>query len=308
MTTARVLAMGTSGDRSRSRRSHEPSPKKSAPACGRLGKAEHDPAGLGRLLLNLRDDEGADLGRVGHMRAAAGLQVHAVDLQHAHSTQAARRLHAHRTDQAGVGVQLVLADPAVRHRVRLGHQAVQAGLDRVLVERLIGVEVQPRVGLGDRAAVHRVGQQRAQQMGRGVKAPVGLAARGIDLDTHRGADGGRLAVQQVDDGAGLFLALAGVGHAPAPLAGDQPAGVARLAATERVADRAVQQHAALAMADHRGLALQQRGVLAEQFFGHHSLTWPWISGVTSPPIQVASWSRVTCTRPAQPSAAPCAAT
>ena len=46
---------------------------------GFVGEAEHDAARHRRLLLDLRDDHGADLGGVRHVRAAAGLQVDAVD-------------------------------------------------------------------------------------------------------------------------------------------------------------------------------------------------------------------------------------
>jgi DNA-binding GntR family transcriptional regulator len=50
--------------------------------------------------------------------AAAGLEVHAFDLQHAHPALAARRLHAHAAHQARVGIEFLFADPAVTHRVR----------------------------------------------------------------------------------------------------------------------------------------------------------------------------------------------
>ena len=120
------------------------------------------------------------------MRAAAGLKVHALDLQHAHPPQATRGLHAHAAHEAGVGVEFVLADPAVAYRVRLGHQAGEAGVQRVLVQRLAHVEVQPGMAGGDGAAIHRMRHQGAQQVRGGVKAHVRATALGVDAgrDAH----------------------------------------------------------------------------------------------------------------------------
>ena len=53
------------------------------PPNGLLDELDHDAARAGALLLDLRDPERADLARVGDVGAAAGLQVHAVDLEEA---------------------------------------------------------------------------------------------------------------------------------------------------------------------------------------------------------------------------------
>jgi hypothetical protein len=91
------------------------------------------------------------------------------------AAESARRLHAHAAHQARVGVEFVLADPAVVHGVRFGHQPRQSAGEFVLFERLGHVEVEPRIVGSDRAAVHRMRHQRAQQVRGRVKAHVAVA-------------------------------------------------------------------------------------------------------------------------------------
>ena len=94
------------------------------------------------------------------MRAAAGLQVDAGDAQEAHAPGAARRLHAHRLDELGPRVQLLVGDP---HRFRLdaaGDDLVRLALDfRGVEEAHVDVEVEPPlvgrdVAAGDRGDHH----------------------------------------------------------------------------------------------------------------------------------------------------------
>ena len=49
------------------------------------------------------------------MGAAAGLQVEPRDLDQPHPAGAHRRLHRHGLDQAGVGLELGVGDPAAGH-------------------------------------------------------------------------------------------------------------------------------------------------------------------------------------------------
>ena len=209
------------------------------------------------------------------MRAAAGLQVDALDLQHANAAESARGLHAHAAHQLRVGIELGLADPAVAHRVRPGHQTRDAGAQRLLVQRLCHVEIQPRVAGGDRAAVHRVGNERAQQVCGGVKAHVGAAALGVDARrqprARRKGRQVRARSRHVGDVARPLLVLARVGDDQHRAVGRrQRAGIARLAAAQRVEHGAVEDDAVLVCGQHGGLALQQRSVFAEQFFGHQA--------------------------------------
>ena len=137
-------------------------------------------------------------------------------------------------DRLRVGIQFHFADPAVTHRMGFGHQARQSGIQRFLVQRLVGVEVQPGVGRRDRTAVHRERHQRTQQVRGGVKAPVRLTARRIHFGPHPRArrEGRQIGVRRrhVHDQPGLVRVLARIGHQQLRAAGGrQRAGVARLA-------------------------------------------------------------------------------
>ena len=210
------------------------------------------------------------------MRATTRLHVHAFDLEHADAALASRGLHAHAAHQLRVGVELGLADPAVAHRVRFGDQARDAGAQGFLVQRLVHVEIQPRVAGGDRAAIDRVRYQRAQQMGGGVEALVGLAFGFINhrQDMGTGNDAPRLAASRghMHNAAGHAFdhgsfARVGDGDFKA-IFETQHTAVTGLATAERVEHGAVEHDAAFVDRDHGGLALQQRGVFAEEFFGH----------------------------------------
>ncbi len=236
------------------------------------------------------------------MRAAAGLQVHAFDLEHTHAPRAARWLHAHAAHQLRVGVELGFADPAVAHRVRFGHQAGNAVSERLLVQRLVHVKVQPRVAGGDGAAVHRVRHQRAQQMRGGVETHVGAAAFGVD-GRHHACAGHERRQQRRQVGAGRrhmqnvarsrrVLARVGEGQHGARSRG-QRSGITRLATAQRVEHRAVEHHTGFVAGQHGGLALRQGGVLAEQFFGHGDSRVTMPRGVAS--VATSAGPRPDCT-------------
>lgn len=90
------------------------------PSAG-VGKAQHDTAGARRFLLDLGHHHRANLGGVAHMGAAAGLQVHALDLDQPHPARAvaaARRLHPQAAHQRGLGVELGRADRSLSPRNR----------------------------------------------------------------------------------------------------------------------------------------------------------------------------------------------
>ncbi len=61
--------------------------------------------------------------------------------------------------------------------------------DLVLVEAGFGnVEVEPSIHVADRAASHRIGQHRREQVQRGVHAHAGIAQVPVDDGVHRLAD------------------------------------------------------------------------------------------------------------------------
>ena len=106
------------------------------------------------------------------MRAATGLEVNeftGTDADRADLAAAARRLHRHAFHQRRVGVQLRIGDLAYHQRMGGGHQPGNAGGQHVLVQWVGHIEVQPRIVRRDRAAVHQLRHQMAQQMRGGVK-------------------------------------------------------------------------------------------------------------------------------------------
>jgi hypothetical protein len=225
----------------------------------------------GALLLYLRDEQRADLGRVVDVRAAARLQIDTIDLDEAHAAGAAGRLHAHAAHQLRVRIELGVGDPAGGDRRGCGDQLGQALVQRLLVEQLVHVEVEPRVLRGDRAAVHRMRHQRTQQVRAGMEAPVRLAARDVDAraDGHAGCQCGRIGRlgQQVQDLPRL-RALARVDHRQrSPVGQLQHAGVAGLPSALRVEHRAVQLHRATVDRGDDRRAPGEVGIVTEQFNG-----------------------------------------
>jgi cytochrome c556 len=92
----------------------------------------------------LRHDDGADLGGVAHVVPPQGCRsTPSISSTRTRPSRAAAARSC--CAPARVGVELVFADPAMAHRVRFGHQARDAGRQRLLVERLAHVEVQPRI-------------------------------------------------------------------------------------------------------------------------------------------------------------------
>src|SRR3989454_11282848 len=83
---------------------------------------------------DLEHADGADLGDVLHMRAAARLQVDTRDSQQPHPPSAARRLYAHGLDQLGPGVELLFGNPD-----GLGFRAARDERIRLLLD-LFGIE------------------------------------------------------------------------------------------------------------------------------------------------------------------------
>ena len=123
------------------------------------------------------------------MRAAAGLQIEAGDLDQPHAAGAHRRLHRHGLDQAGIGFELGVADPAAGDRGIAGDHLVDLCRDRVLVEAgFRNVEVEPAFAVADRAAGDGIRQHGGQQMQRGVHAHAGVTLVPVDRGGDRIAE------------------------------------------------------------------------------------------------------------------------
>ncbi len=130
------------------------------------------------------------------MSAATGLEVDQVGRANADGADApaaARWLHRHALDQRRIGVEFFVRDGADADRVRRGHQRGNARIQRLLVQRLGHVEVQPCVLGRDGAAVDQLRHQVTQQMGGGVKthqlvSPVPVDARRQRV-AHRDSSG-----------------------------------------------------------------------------------------------------------------------
>ena len=211
-----------------------------------------------------------------HMGAAAGLQVEVGDFDQPHPAGAHRRLHRHGLDQAGIGGELVVADPAAGDgRVGRDHLVHSCG-DRVLVEAgFRDVEIEPALALADRAAGHRIGQHRRQQMQRGVHAHAGVTLVPIDRRGHRvaGFEGRRARRRHMRDlGFGRVGIDRIVDRDARAVGRAKRAAVAGLAAGIGVEHRAVEHDAALVGdGEHARLAFLQIAVVAEQAVGRHRI-------------------------------------
>src|SRR6185295_2082231 len=64
------------------------------------------------LFLDLGHADRADLAGAAHMRAAAGLQVETNDLDQPHAARAHRRFDRHGLDEARIGLQFGVRNPA----------------------------------------------------------------------------------------------------------------------------------------------------------------------------------------------------
>ena len=95
------------------------------------------------LLFDLADADLADFRRRAHMGPPARLQIHALDLQQANLALAPRRLHRHRADEFGLGIQLGVRDPAAADRVIAGNEFIQCRLRGLLVDGFFHIEVEP---------------------------------------------------------------------------------------------------------------------------------------------------------------------
>src|SRR6185437_8864361 len=133
----------------------------------------------------------------------------------------------------------------------------------------VEVEVQPAAAVGEVAAGDAGLDQRTKQVQARVHAHVAVAA----FPVQRQRDGSarrqpwRVGGELVQDLACLAVA-ASVEDGPSASVGEaQRARVARLAAADRVADRAGQHQAGLVVAQHLRRAFAQIGVAIEQF-GH----------------------------------------
>ena len=129
-------------------------PKCASIARGFKGDAHTpvDPA----FLLDADDDCAADFAGARDMGSAARLEVEADDLDQPHAAGSGRRLDRHGLDQAGIGGELLVADPARAHLGVGGDQRVEARFDFGLVDdRLARIEIEPPLAVPDRAAGDR---------------------------------------------------------------------------------------------------------------------------------------------------------
>src|SRR6266404_2777280 len=206
-----------------------------------------DAAVLLALALDLADLDQADLAGPRDMRAAAGLQVDAFDLEQPDPSLAGRRLHRHGADQLGPRRQLLVGDPARPHRMILGDEAIDAGGDLLAVELAVGqVEIQPTLAVADLAAGDVAGHHGGQEVQAGVHAHQPVAAVPVDPRDDLGADRRQYGIgdRDVPDAVG-GIALDRVDDGDRPAVGQpQRPGVARLAAAGGIEHGAVEHDAA----------------------------------------------------------------
>ncbi len=208
------------------------------------------------------------------MRAAAGLQVDAGDLEQADAALARRRLHRHGAHQLGLGGELRIGDPLGLDRMVLGNEGVDLGFDLILVERAVGqIEVEPSLAVADLPAGDAAGHHRRHQMQARMHAHVTIAPRPVDGRLDLGTDLRRRlsGCRDMHDLTRLG-ALAGIGDGDGAAIGKrQGSGIARLAAARGIEDGAVEVDAGGVHLGHRRLAVLEIGIGAEQFLGHRRI-------------------------------------
>ncbi len=209
---------------------------------------------------------------IADVRAAAGLQVDAGNAEQAHPSAAARRLHAHRLDQLGSGVELLVADPDGLRFDAARDERVRFALDACGIEQAhVDVEVEARLRRGDVASGNRRHHHAGHDVQRGMQPHQRIAPWPIDFERQRFPDcrsrgRGGCDVQN----AVASRALAGVDDGN-PLAArtHQHTGVALLTAARRVEDRAIEFDAVLVHGDDVCARSAQVRIGSEQQLGGH---------------------------------------
>ena len=125
-------------------------------------------------------DGAADLAGPRHMRAAARLEIEVLDRDEPDAAGSCRRLDRHRLDQRRVRLELLVGDPALRHRRVARDELVEPALHLRLVEGRLAVEVEPSLALADRAAGDGVGQHDRKEMQRRMGAHALVAPAPVD--------------------------------------------------------------------------------------------------------------------------------
>ena len=253
-------------------------------------ESDDHPAVLPALLLDLRHPHAPDLAGRGHVGAAAGLQIHSLDVEHPHPPPPTRRRDRHGAYEGGVRIELLFADPARVHGVILVHEPVEPRGEVLLVEGALGeVEVEPAAAVPDGAAGHRGRDEGAQQVQAGMYPHEPIPAVPVDAGGDLGAGeigagraGAGRCLGHVDDLAG-GAALAGVDDPDGgPVGEGQLAAVARLAAAERVEDGAVEADPGVVHHGDAGLAGPRVRILPEHFLGHIGIPPCRYSTVSTP--------------------------
>src|SRR5690606_25516539 len=238
---------------------------------------------LPALLLDLADMDLADLAGPSNMCASAGLAVNGGVFADAHQPDAprsARRPDILGFDQARVGRQFVIRDPANEDRVVPLHQFHQLPGHMLLRETGVRqVEVHAGVILRYSRPRDRERAHHAEQMAGGMHThePVSPLPVAGKPDTLSYLWKGLVGRRDMDD---LVLGFARHGcrdDDPVAARTLDHTDIARLAARRRIEDRTVQNDAAAIVHVQNGrLGFAQIGIVAEQRFramGHQATSW-----------------------------------
>jgi hypothetical protein len=243
----------------------------------RLLRQSHGHAAvLSALAFDLCDGDRPDLGGVGDMGAATGLQVDlpvaGSDTDQPHPARTLGGLYGHGLDEAGIGVKLLGGDPCLGHVETPLDQGVHLALQHQLVIGRIGHgEIQTPLFRRDRPTGHRKRDHHRQEVQRRMHPHMAEAAIPVealfDLGAH-GRQGGGLRRNQNDVRP---LPLHRHGNRDAPPIPVQHAAVAGLAAAPGIEQRRVQNDAALT-GQARDLSGRRLAVhiLQKQRLGHGS--------------------------------------
>ena len=182
-----------------------------------------------------------------------------------------RRLDRHGLDQARIGLELRVGDPALAHRRVERDQFVEPALDLGLVDHgLARIEIEPPLGVADRSSGHRIGQDDREQMERGMGAHALEAQVPVDAGDHpraRRGQGGPVRRHMQNGRAVGVVDRVDDRHRRAALEDERPA-IAALPSALRVEDRAIERHPPRLRGHHRRFGLGSISVVAKQRLGH----------------------------------------
>ena len=174
-------------------------------------------------------------------------------------------------DQAGIGLELRVGDPALAHRLVERDQFVEPALDLRLVEDgLARVEIEPPLSVADRPSGHRIGRHDREQVQRGMGAHALVTQLPVDAGDDaraRRGQGGALG-RDVQNGRAVGVVDRVEDRNRRPVVEQQRPSVAALPSALGIKDSAIEGDSARFGLEHDRFRFDAIGVIAKQGLRH----------------------------------------